>query len=81
MTDLPLILADNEGELTKILFGVVFFLIWAISAAMSVIAKKKEQERRRRAQEQLQRSESLALPRSGPAPGGPRPLPRQQVPQ
>jgi hypothetical protein len=81
MTDLPLILADNEGELTKILFGLVFFLIWAVSAAMSVIAKKKEQERRRRAQEQLQRSEGLS-----PVPAGPAPEPmrhsasRQQLP-
>jgi hypothetical protein len=39
---------------TQIIIGVVFFVIWAVSALMSHLAKKHEAERRRRVREQIE---------------------------
>ncbi len=68
------ILAESdESNLPKVIFGVIFFAIWAISAIASAIAKKKEQERRRQVRESIER---------GPAPPPlPEPTPQRRVPR
>lgn len=72
MHDIPYILADTETSITKFIFGAIFFLIWAVSAAMSALAKKKEQERRERVRQQIEHGTAMPPPV---------PMPPQQRPQ
>jgi hypothetical protein len=68
MTGFPQILADTNDSIVKVLFGVVFLIIWGVSALMSVIAKKKEQERRERVRREIETGRSVPPPmRQGPA--------------
>lgn len=52
--------ASNENDFTKVVFGVIFAAIWAISAAASAWSKKKQEERRRKVQEELERASRTA---------------------
>jgi hypothetical protein len=45
--------AGNETDITRILIGAVFVLIWLAGQAMSVLAKRTEEARRRRLREQI----------------------------
>ncbi|MGH7178789.1 MAG: hypothetical protein ACREJC_15530 [Tepidisphaeraceae bacterium] len=45
------LLAENEG--TKFVFGLIVFVIWAISASISAMNKQREQQRRQNVREQL----------------------------
>lgn len=61
MIALPLILvAQNDNDFMKVVFGVIFAAIWAASAAASAWSKKKQEERRRKVQEELERAARTA---------------------
>ena len=48
MTEPLNILAASEDEmLVKVVFGVIFFIIWAVSAAVSSVSKRQQEQRRR----------------------------------
>lgn len=56
MLDFYYILAqrdDNDGGWVKVLFGVIFAIIWAVSALGTWLNKKHEEARRQRLREQL----------------------------
>jgi hypothetical protein len=59
MTFLTNILADSDDGLGKLVFGIIFFVIWGISALASWINKQKEEARRRQVREQLEIREKL----------------------
>ncbi|MGB7158777.1 MAG: hypothetical protein WBD40_11960, partial [Tepidisphaeraceae bacterium] len=50
------ILADSDVDLPKIIFGVIFFLIWVLSAVVSWVNKKQQEAKRQRAREEMERS-------------------------
>ena len=65
---LPHILAQDGDDVAKIIFGVFFALIWALSALASWVNKKQQEARRQRTREQMARM---------PAPPAPPPMPRR----
>src|SRR5215471_4783700 len=73
MNVLGYILADSESAITKLIFFVVFAIIWGVAWLISTIAKKQEEERRRRVREQIQRGMSTVPPMTSRAPSGPLP--------
>ena len=56
MNALPYILADSDVNWPKIIFGVIFVIIWGISALVSWINKQQQEAKRRQVREQLERS-------------------------
>src|SRR5262245_27963555 len=79
MKMLSQILSDTEGSIVKVLFFVIFLVIWGISALMSMIAKKKEQERRERVRREIEMGRSMPPP-AKQSPVAMRP-PMQQAPR
>ena len=71
---LSFILAQDDDDVAKIIFGAIAALIWAVSAFVSW-ANKKTQEAKRRAQEDMMRRAAQQPSPSRPAPV-PRPPPR-----
>jgi hypothetical protein len=53
---LPYILADSDVNWPKIIFGIIFVIIWGISALVSWINKLQQEAKRRQVREQLERS-------------------------
>jgi hypothetical protein len=83
MTNAPYsILADSEDSTVKWIFGLVFLVIWAVSALMSMLAKKKEQERRERVRREIELGRSMppSPVQQAPMQQSPRPIrpPTQQ---
>jgi len=78
MIDWSSILAapSDEGELTKVIVGAVFVLIWVLSGLASAISKGKEEAKRRRAREMI--AAGIATP--PPLPANARVQTRQQRP-
>jgi hypothetical protein len=89
MVGLHPILAAGEN-ITEILFGVVFFLIWIASAAMSQMAKQRDQQRREQVRREIEsgRTAPPAMPlqiqqrrpiqrATAPRPAAPRPPARR----
>lgn len=71
--------ASGDTDFTKVIFGVVFFLIWAVSQVISIIAKKTEEAKRKRMREQ----EALGRPpvmQAPPMPQRTQTAPRPQHP-
>jgi hypothetical protein len=81
MKQLAQILADNESNIVKILFGAIFLVIWAVSALMSMLAKKKEQERRERVRREIELGRSLPPMQQMPGPMAPPPMRSPHAPQ
>lgn len=69
MNHVPFTLAAADN-LVEVLFGVVFFLIWVASAAMSTLSKQREKQRRERVRMEIQTGRPMPLP-----------SPPQQMPQ
>ncbi len=67
---LPHILAETEIDLPKIIFGLIFFIIWALSAFVSWLNKKQQEAKRRAAQarDRMLAQGSAVLHRERPAP-------------
>jgi len=53
---LPYILADSDVNWPKIIFGIIFVIIWGISALVSWINKLQQEAKRRQVRQQLERS-------------------------
>lgn len=71
MPSLPSILAQESDNFSRIIFFVIFAVIWGISALASMLNKKQEEARRRRLREEIERTQG----RSPDVPSRPAPPP------
>jgi hypothetical protein len=54
LNTIPHILADDDVNWPKLIFGAIFLIIWAISAFVSWINKQQQEAKRRRVREELE---------------------------
>jgi hypothetical protein len=69
MNHLTNILAEGESAQMKVIFGVIFFLVWFATSAMSALKKRTEQEKRKQLREVIQAGEKPAPPALPGQPG------------
>ena len=79
MNALPHMLAQAETDLPKIIFGLIFFIIWALSAFVSWMNKKQQEARRQRVREELERAARYGGPQPTPARTPPAPRRPQRI--
>jgi hypothetical protein len=74
MSTIHHILAAGDDGVGKVLFGLIFLVLWGVSAIMTQVSKQKEKQRRDRLRMELERQASAPpiLP--------PLPAPRRQSP-
>ncbi|HEV2296639.1 MAG TPA: hypothetical protein VGR35_22540 [Tepidisphaeraceae bacterium] len=78
MNDLPNILAQEGSDLPKYIFGLIFFVIWVLSAFVSWINKRQQEAKRQRLREELERASRYGrTPAPEPPPTPPRPAPQR----
>jgi hypothetical protein len=56
------ILAATESDLPKIIFGLIFFVIWALSALVSWLNKKQQEAKRERVRQEIERATRRGAP-------------------
>ena len=81
MDALPHILAETETDLPKIIFGLIFFIIWALSAFVSWMNKQQQEARRQRIREEIERAARYGGPQPARAPTPPTPPTPPRRPQ
>jgi hypothetical protein len=75
MTDFLHTLADSDGDIGKLVVGVIALIIWGVSALASSAKKRQEQQRRRQVFERIARGSAAPPTRPVPARPGMRPKP------
>lgn len=81
MIDFPSILAQEDSNLPKIIFGLIFFIIWVLSAVVSWVNKKQQEAKRQRVREELERGARYRQQPPAPPPRPPAPQQRRPAPQ
>ena len=77
------ILAQVDIEINpKLIFGIIFLIIWGISAVVSWLNKQQQQARRRRIELEMEQAQRIGRMVNRPPPAPPQPAPvRRPAPQ
>lgn len=73
------ILADSDGDIGKLVIGVIALIFWGVSAMVSAAKKRQEQARRRQMFEQIARGGAVPTPPAPPARPAVRPGPSRAM--